>query len=356
MNLYQHSSYIEDVSSIAKMSFPWERLNHQTLLITGASGMIGSFLTDVIMYRNRHCNMDCRIIAVARNANAIRERFQRYQMDPLFQYIAHDINEPFVFNETEQINYIFHLASNTHPIQYATAPIATIETNIIGTSNLLKLAVDHKVSRFIFASSNEIYGENTGDAELFSEDDCGYINCNTLRAGYPEAKRCGESLCQAYIAQKGVDIVIPRLTRTFGPTMKMDDSKAVSQFIKRAVERKNIILKSEGKQLYSFMYAPDSVSGLLTAFFYGKKGEAYNIAEENHDLTLKEIAEIIADIAGISIEYQLPDKVEAAGYSKATKARLNGHKLMSLGWKPHYNLKNGLERTIRILSSKQAKR
>ena len=120
---------------------------------------------------------------------------------------------------------------------------------------------------------------------------------------------------------------------------------------KMCIEKKNIVLKSEGKQYYSFMYVPDSVSGLLTAFFYGKKGEAYNIAEENHDCTLKEIAAIIADIAGTEIEYQLPNTVEASGYSKATKARLNGHKLMALGWKPYFDLRSGLERTIRILKS-----
>ena len=343
--------YREEIELVAQLDFPWEQLHKHTILITGATGMIGSFLTDVIMYKNRTTDLKCKIFAITRNQRFANERFSDYIGDSLFYFFPHDVNRPLSEIVVNQVDYLIHLASNTHPIQYALEPISTIETNIIGTSNLLKFATNNQVSRVVFASSVEIYGENQGNTELFSENDCGYINCNTPRAGYPEAKRCGEALCQAYIAQRGADIVIPRLTRTFGPTMKMDDSKAVSQFIKCALKKKNIVLKSEGKQYYSFMYVPDSVSGLLTAFFYGKKGEAYNIAEENHDCTLKEIAAIIADIAGTEIEYQLPNTVEASGYSKATKARLNGHKLMALGWKPYFDLRSGLERTIRILKS-----
>ena len=132
----------------------------------------------------------------------------------------------------DTVDYILHLASNTHPMQYSTDPIGTVTTNIIGVQNMLDFAVDHNATRFAFASSNEIYGENRGDVEFFNEDYCGYINSNTMRAGYPESKRCGEALCQAYKAQKGLDIVVPRLTRSYGPTMLMSDTKAVSQFIR----------------------------------------------------------------------------------------------------------------------------
>lgn len=96
---------------------------------------------------------------------------------------------------------------------------------------------------------------------MFDEDYCGFINCNTLRAGYPESKRCGEALCQAYIRQKGLDIVIPRLTRSYGPTMLMSDSKAVSQFIKKGLAGEDIVLKSKGNQYYSYTYVADAVSG-----------------------------------------------------------------------------------------------
>lgn len=184
---------------------------------------------------------------------------------------------------------------------------------------------------------------------MFDEDYCGYINCNTLRAGYPESKRCGEALCQAYKAQKGIDIVIARLTRSYGPTMMLNDTKAISQFIKKGIAGEDIVLKSTGTQYYSYTYVSDAVSGLITVTLNGENGEAYNIAEEHSDIMLKDLASIIADINGKNVVFEMPDAVESAGYSKATKARLNGNKLQRLGWKPKYNIQSGMERTIRIL-------
>ena len=214
---------------------------------------------------------------------------------------------------------------------------------------MLTFAVEHNVARFVFASSNEIYGENRGDVELFKEDYCGYINCNTLRAGYPESKRCGEALCQAYIFQKGLDIIIARLTRSYGPTMIMSDTKAVSQFIKKGMSNEDIILKSDGTQFFSYTYMADAVSGLLWAQSSAACGEAYNIADVSGDIMLKDLAQIIANKIGKNVIFELPDVIEAAGYSKATKARLCGEKLKKLGWKSKYDIKTGIERTLDIL-------
>ena len=152
-----------------------------------------------------------------------------------------------------------------------------------------------------------------------------------MRAGYPESKRCSEALCQAFIKQKNMDIVVPRLTRSYGPTMLMSDSKAISQFIRKGLEGEDIILKSAGLQYYSYTYVADAVSGLLTVLFKGKCGEAYNIADEASDITLKDLAAIISEYAGKKVIFELPDEIEAAGYSKATKARLNSNKLACLG-------------------------
>ena len=240
----------------------------------------------------------------------------------------------------------------THNIRI-TDPIGTITTNIIGLQYLLDFAVEHHAERFAFASSNEIYGENRGDVEFFDEDYCGYINSNTMRAGYPESKRCGEALCQAYKAQKGLDVVILRFTRSYGPTMLMSDTKAISQFIKKGIAGEDIILKSTGTQYYSYQYVADSVSGLLTILLKGENGDAYNIAEEHSDIMLKDLAAIIAGINGKKVVFEIPDAIEAAGYSTATKARLDGHKLMRLGWMPMYDIKSGMERTISILKELQ---
>ena len=249
------------------------------------------------------------------------------------------------------VDYILHLASNTHPMQYSTDPIGTITTNIVGVQNLLDFAVEHHTTRFAFASSNEVYGENRGDAEKFDEKYCGYIDCNTMRAGYPESKRCGEALCQAYKAQKGLDIVIPRLTRSYGPTLLKTDTKALSQFLHKGVAGEDIVLKSAGTQFYSYLYVMDSVSGLLTVLLNGESGEAYNISNDASDIMLKDLAAIIADYAGKKVVFEIPDAVESAGYSKATKARLDSSKLNSLGWKAKYDIKTGIVRTMEMLKA-----
>lgn len=350
MNLYNNELYLQDVRNTAEINVPWEKLCNKSIMISGASGLIGSFLIDTIMYRNKNMNMNTLVYALGRNEEKAKKRFCKYYNDPFFVFLKYDINEPFVKEDIGKVDYIVHLASNTHPVAYATDPIGTITTNIIGTRNLLDFACLHGSERFAFASSNEIYGENRGDVEQYSEDYCGYIDCNTLRAGYPESKRCGEALCQAYIKQKNLDVVVPRFTRSYGPTLLESDTKALSQFIRNGLNNEDIVLKSEGNQFYSYTYVSDAVSGLLTVLLCGEKGEAYNIADEKSDIMLKNLAKCIADYVGKKVIFQLPDQVESAGFSKATKARLDSTKLQKLGWSARYNMKQGIERTLDILS------
>ena len=170
-----------------------------------------------------------------------------------------------------------------------------------------------------------------------------------MRAGYPESKRCGEALCQAYKMQKKLDVVIPRLTRSYGPTLLKTDTKALSQFLHKGIAGEDIVLKSEGTQYYSYLYVGDSVSGLLTVLLKGESGEAYNIADGSSDIMLKDLAAIIAGYVGRKVIFEIPDVVESAGYSKATKARLESAKLQKLGWRAKYDIKAGIERTISIL-------
>ena len=349
MNLLQNRLYREDVRRTAALPLPYEKLKDSKLLISGATGLIGSFLVDVIMEKNRAEKLNCTVIGIGRSPEKAKARFSAYEGEEQLVFIPMDIREPFSGADPGQVDYILHLASNTHPVQYATDPIGTITTNLLGLGNLLLFAEAHRTRRFAFASSNEIYGENRGDEEFFREESCGYIDCNTLRAGYPESKRCGEALCQAYRKQKGMDIVIPRLTRSYGPTFLETDTKAISQFIKKGVQGEDIILKSAGTQFYSYTYVADAVSGLLTVLLKGEDGEAYNIADESSDITLRDLAELIAGISGKEVRFEIPDAVEAAGYSKATKARLDGHKLQALGWQPQYDIRAGIERTIAIL-------
>ena len=237
-------------------------------------------------------------------------------------------------------DYIIHGASNTHPLQYAQDPIGTIRANVSGTENMLELAAAQENCRLLFLSSVEVYGESRDGADIFDEAYCGYIDCNTMRAGYPESKRLGEAMIQAYIAQKGVDAVIVRLSRTYGPTMQPDDSKAIAQFIQKAVHRMDIVLKSEGKQVYSYIYAADAARAVLKILLSGQCGEAYNAAGLDSDLSLRELADMLAKEAG---------SLEKSGYSTATKAVLNIDKLRRLGWESRFDMAEGLGCTVRLL-------
>ena len=349
--MINNAQYERDVAYVAHLEFPWEKLQDKSFLITGASGLIGSFLIDVLMYNNINRKLNCRIYAVGRNIEKAKMKFGSYWDMDSFKFISHDINQSLDIDGVDVIDYVLHMASNTHPVAYSTDPIGTVTANIIGTNNLLDFAVKKHAVRFAFASSNEIYGENRGDVEFFDEDYCGYINSNTMRAGYPESKRCGEALCQAYKKQKNLDVVIPRFTRSYGPTMLESDTKAISQFILKAIKKQDIILKSAGTQYYSYTYVADAVSGLLTVMLKGTNGEAYNIADESSDIMLKDLAHILADLAGRKVIFELPDEIEKAGYSTATKARLDGSKLKKLGWKPKYNIQQGLQQTVEILEN-----
>ena len=337
-------NYMDDIQYICSLPLPWEKTENKTFLISGASGMIGSFLIHALFQKSP----DIRVIALGRDRERARERFGAYWDSGRFSFYAQDINERLHIDE--QADYVIHAASNTHPAAYAGDPIGTILTSITGTKHMLDLAAKMKAERFLFLSSVEIYGENRGDTEYFSEDYCGYIDCNTLRAGYPEGKRAGEALCQAYRRQKHVDAVIGRLPRVYGPSMLWSDTKAISQFIKKGAKREDIVLKSRGEQLYSYCYAADAAAALLTILLKGADGEAYNISDRDSDITLRELAQLIAGLAGVSVRFELPDEAEQAGDSKATKALLSSDKIRALGWSAHWDIRRGVAETIDYLA------
>lgn len=343
-----HELYKEDIKYVVNLQLPWEKLKDRRILMSGATGQIGSFFVDVVHEKNKS-GLNCSIVLITRNKENAEQRFKECVKNDEVIIVEHDVNVPLAnVTANERFDYIIHLASNTHPIAYTTDPIGTITTNVLGCINLLNVATRNRNSKFILASSNEIYGQNRGDQEFFDEKYCGYIDCNTLRAGYPESKRCAEAICQAYRKQYGLDISIARFTRTYGPNLLISDSKAMSQFLKNGMKNENIVLKSNGEQYYSYTYVADAVSGLITVMLLGENGEAYNIADEKSDATLREVAEFIANRSGTKVVYEIPEEIERSGFSVVTKARLNSEKLKMLGWKVKYSIEDGIERTLKI--------
>lgn len=347
--LLDNKLYQEDIAYVTSLDLPWDKLQGSSFIISGATGLLGSFLVDVLMHKNAE-KLHCHIYALGRNEEKARKRFGSYFDDPDFSFIECDINDAsFVKKLPEHADYIFHAAGNVHPLAYATDPIGTITANIFAANSFLEYCATHQVKRFAFSSSSEVYGKNRGDVDLFDENYCGYIDCNTARAGYPESKRCSEALCQSYIAQKGVDAVLVRFSHSYGPTVLPTDTKAMTQFINNGLNKEDIVLKSDGSQYFSYTYTADAIAGLLTIILKGENGQAYNIADISGDTTLKDLAQTIADYCGTKLKFEIPDDVEKAGYTTATIARLDGTKLRKLGWKPHYTIKDGVIRTIDIL-------
>lgn len=343
--------YKRSIEQCADSIYEQCSIREGVILIAGASGLIGTVMVDCIMKLNDKYNTEFKVYALGRNVKKLEEVFGVYMGRKDFLSVICDVNDRVPYMGS--VDYVIQAASNTHPLAYSLKPIETIKTNIIGTDRLLDYARKYEAKRFLFLSSVEIYGDNVGTKDSFEEFDLGYLDCNTVRAGYPESKRLGESLCRAYEAQYGLDIVIARLCRVYGPTMKSDDTKALSQFIKRAVKNENIILKSKGEQFYSYIYVMDAVKAIFAILDKGMQGEAYNVSSEKSDITLKELAQKLANISSTKVKYEIPDEEEMRGYSKATKAILNNGKLKGIGWKESYNIEQGLKETVEILKTLQ---
>jgi len=345
-NLLSNPTYAGLVDRAAQLPLPWQQLGGCHIVLSGASGMIGSFLVDVLMTRNAATGLDCTVHALARNADALTVRFAPYAGDRHLVIQPVDVTAgPLTLDAGD---FVIHAASNTHPLAYSQDPIGTITANVQGTFNMLQLAARLATRRAVFVSTVEVYGDNRTGTPV-TETDMGYIDPNTLRAGYPESKRTGEALCQAFRSRDGLDIVIPRLPRVFGPTMRLDDSKALSQFLLRGVAGEDIVLKSAGDQYYSYCHVADAVGALLTCLLLGEDGDAYNVAHPSGDIHLKDLAAMVAAAAGTSVVFDLPSEAERQGFSAATVAVMDGSKLATLGWTPLYGLADGIAETIQIL-------
>ena len=340
-----HPLYQEDLDNI--LSIPGvEELKNKSILITGATGLIGVCLVDALMkYNAKGANIT--IYAVGRSKTKAVERLGEYYQQPLFNFIEQDVCQP--FSDNFHVDYIIPGASNTHPLAYSQYHIETIMINFKGIEYALELACRCNAT-ILYPSTVEVYG-NALSEESFSEDYNGKLSLTTSRSCYTESKRVSEALCQSYIAEKNVDVKIVRLSRIFGPTMLESDSKASSQFIKKALANEDIILKSRGEQFFSYTYVADAVAAMLYVLIYGECGQAYNISNEKCNVHLKDFAQMCAEYNKKDVVFDLPSEVELKGFSIAMNAILDNSKLKNLGFVPNYEMKDAVYRTIEILRS-----
>lgn len=320
-------------------------LNNCTILVVGSNGLIGSAIIDVLNYLNKYYGAEINIIGTVRDSNKLLERFLDYDNLKIIKY---DVNKKLDIDDN--IDYIINAASNAHPSSFSNEPVQTITSNIIGTNNLLDFTYNNKCKKLLYVSSGEIYGQPREDTIAFDEDYNGRINPINIRSCYPLGKLAAENLCIAYSNQYHINATIVRPCHTYGPTQTTTDSRVTAQFIRNVLNNQDIVMKSEGTQIRSYCYVLDTATGILTALLKGNNKEAYNISNNNVIISIKDLANIIAESANKQVLFDIPTEKEKRSYNPVTRSVLDGTKLEGLGWKPCYNIKDGINETIKIMS------
>jgi nucleoside-diphosphate-sugar epimerase len=339
----QHPLYQEDLDRILQTN-GIDSLKGMRFLISGATGLIGVCLIDALMRYNRQ-GADIDVYALGRSREKAASRLGDYLGDAHFHFMEHDAYDP--LPKIPDADVIFPLASNTHPLAYSQYPIETVEINVKGAEHALQKAVECGAT-VLYPSTVEVYGNARGE-DNFTEDYTGVLNLNTARSCYTESKRLSEALCQSYIAERGARVKIVRLSRAFGPTMLMSDSKASSQFILKALGGEDIVLKSKGEQMFSYTYVADAVSAMLYVLVHGENGQPYNISNEACNVRLKDFARLCAEWAGREVVFELPSETEQKGFSIAMRAILDNNRIKDIGWQPGYTMADAISRTLSIL-------
>lgn len=333
------TGYKEDILQIFNENLPWQKLYGCNILVTGATGLIGGCMVEALMMNPQK---DYQVYASGRNEERARIRFQDYANDKSFHFIRYDVLKPL---ESEvDFDYIIHAASNASPNFFSQKPVEVMKSNIDGVINLMEYGLQHEMKRFLYVSSGEVYGE--GDGRVFTEEYSGYVNCATPRACYPSSKRAAETLCVAYAAEYGADVVIARPCHTYGPHFTEQDSRVYAQFIRNVLRGENIVMKSTGEQFRSWCYVVDCVSALLYILLKGENGQAYNIADKTSNISIRELADMVAAIKGKKVVMTMPNADEKRGFNVVKKSLFSIDKIERLGWRVEGTMYKKIEKTI----------
>lgn len=339
--------YFKHIERVFEQKLPFEQLKGTSVLVTGATGLIASCLTDSLMWLNREKKYGMQIYAMCRNEARAKQRFAEYSGDSSLHILIQDVAD--TTKCIEPADYIIQAASSADPKAFSVDPTGVMLANLQGTSHLLEQAKLHGCKKFLYVSSGEIYGTANAVESGFTEDTIGMVQTMDRRSCYPESKRAAETLCVSYGEQYGIDVTVVRPCHTYGPTITETNSRADAQFLRKALKGEDIVMKSEGLQRRSYCYVFDAVAGMFAALLCGEANEVYNIANKNSVTTVRGFAEELAHSAGVCIRFELPDQTEARGYSKINHAVLDAEKLEQLGWKPQYSLQEGIRDMLTIL-------
>lgn len=347
MEFQTSKTYIADLDTAIQHSVEIEKLKNTSILITGATGTIGSFVTDMLLRYNQSNNAKITVCVAGRNIERLKSRFS-YWGDTDFFTVQYDVAEPFLWDM--HTDYIVHSAGNAHPAAFNGDPVGTIIGNINGTYTLLEYLRKCGGKRLLYVSSGEVYGQGDLSLDEFEETYAGYLDSTLPRSCYPQSKRASENLCASYSSQYGLETVVIRPCHTYGPEITPSDSRANAQFIRNVLINEDIVMKSAGSQLRSYNYIADCASALLSVLVKGKSGEAYNIANPNVRVTIAELAGIIATTAGKKVVFADPTALDIANRTPIAKQVLSCKKIEALGWSSAFSAETGIKNTLTILS------
>ena len=341
----------EDLAFIAKEELQWGQLSGKTVLITGANGFLPSYMVKTLIYLNVHRNLDIRIIGLVRNKKNAMERFGSHIDKGDMELIVQNVCDPIEFDS--DIDYIVHAASQASPKYYGKDPVGTLAPNVLGTANMLNLAVKKRVKGFLFFSSGEIYGHVDPSQIPLKENFYGCIDPLDVRSCYAEGKKMGETMCISWLHQYGVLVKIARIFHTYGPGMKVDDGRVFADFVFDVVNGRDILMHSDGSAVRSFCYISDSITALFTVLLKGEIGQAYNVGNDEAEISIIDLANLLVALypeKGLSVVRQ--EQKTKTDYLKSPFNRQMPEieKIKELGWIPRINLNEGFKRTIESFS------
>lgn len=331
---------LEDIFEFSS-TFPLAKeLTGAKFLITGATGLIGSTIVRCLLGLNEDIQMVCPV----RNLHKAKKMFASCKN--LF-WVESELMD-FVSKIKGEYDYIIHCASPTAGKYMVAHPVETYELAIETTRLLLKFAKKTHVKSLVYVSSLEYYGQMT-DCKHVTEKDLGYVDASSSRSSYPLGKRAAEYLCTSYAQEYGVNVKIARLTQTFGVGVSPDDNRVFAQFARSVIDDKDIIMHTSGDSSKPYCYTTDCVSAILYILLKGKRGEAYNVANSNTYISIRDLAYFLRDNFNPKIHVKIELHPEM-GYAPVTMLNLSTEKLKDLGWKPHYDLKEMFEKLIKSIS------
>lgn len=346
MSLYDSKQYREDIETTIDGIVGKEALTGKTVLITGATGTIGSFAVDTLLQMNKTSGAGIHVIAAGRNVQRLRERFE-WAGEDVPACVPYDVCAPIGFDLP--VDYIIHAAGNATPAAFNGDPVGTIVGNVQGTYTLLEYGRVHGMKRFLYVSSGEVYGLGDVSIDELPETYSGPIDQMSPRSCYPSSKRTAETLCASYAKQYGTQVVIVRPCHTYGPGITAADNRAHAQFFRNALAGEDIVLKSAGSQLRSYSYVSDCISGLFSVLLRGENAHAYNLANPDAHVTIAQLAQAIAQVAGTKVVFETPTEAEIRDRSPIARQVLATERLEALGWHGAFNVKRGAAHTLAIL-------